>query len=134
MNILTAWKNNKSLYPISDKIPKRILLIPATNTSVERLFSESGKIIRSRRTRLQTNKMNQLLFTCRNLSVLTQLFPTSIEAIRKRKYSIQQDTDKDISQHDHDNITFEDHNEKENNTCVNSVTVRLTTNQSLRFS
>ena len=62
MNILTAWKNNKSLYPTSDKIPKRILLIPATNTSVERLFSESGKIITSRRTRLQTKKMNQLLF------------------------------------------------------------------------
>ena len=66
--------------------------------------------------------------------MLTQLFPTSIEAIRKRKYSIQQDTDKDISQHDHNNITSEDHDEKENNTCVDSVTVRLITNQSLSFS
>ena len=34
MNILTAWKNNKSLYTTSDKTPKRILSIPATATSV----------------------------------------------------------------------------------------------------
>ena len=114
MNLLTSWENNKSLYLISDKIPKRIVLIPATTTSVETLFSESGSIITSRRrTRLQTSKTKQLLFTCRNLSVLTQLFPTSIEQIRKRKYSIQQDADKDISQHDHDNITLEGYDKKQ---------------------
>ena len=114
MNILTSSKNNKSSYPTLAKIPEHILSIPATTTSVETLFSESANIKTSRRrTRLQTSKMNQLLFTCRNLSGLTQLFPTSIEPIRKPKYSIEEDADNDISQDDLDNITLEGYDEKQ---------------------
>ena len=127
MNILTSWKNNKSLHSTSDKIPKRILSIPLTNTSVEKLFSDSGSIITSCRTRLQTSKTIQLLFTCHNFSLLTQLFPTSTETITKRKYSID-DADKDISQDDLDNITLEGYDEKQNNTYEDSFPIRLRTN------
>ena len=84
MNILIYWENNKSSYPTLAKIAKRILSIPATNTSVERLFSDSGNTITNRRTRLQTSKVNQLLFIRRNLSVLRELFSPSIEQIKKR--------------------------------------------------
>ncbi|CAF0739060.1 unnamed protein product [Didymodactylos carnosus] len=113
MNILIYWKNNKSSYPTLAKIAKRILSIPATNTSVERLFSDSGSTITNSRTRLQTSKVNQLLFIRRNLSVLRELFPPSIEqiikrknsntsttAMKKRKYSTGEDDDKDLSQED----------------------------------
>jgi hypothetical protein len=116
MNILIYWKNNKSSYPTLAKIAKRILSIPATNTSVERLFSDSGNTITNRRTRLQTSKVNQLLFIRRNLSVLRELFPPSIEQIKKRKnsntsttpmkkrkYSTGEDDDKDLSQEDDNN-------------------------------
>ena len=68
------------------------------------------------------------------LSVLTKLFPPSIEPIRKSKYSIEEDADNDISQDDLDNITLEGHDEKENNTCEDSFPIRLRTNQSLSFS
>ncbi|CAF1528170.1 unnamed protein product, partial [Rotaria sordida] len=50
-------------------------------------FSDSGNIITSSRTPLQTSKINKLLFICRNLSTLRELFPPSIEQIRKRRNS-----------------------------------------------
>ncbi len=87
MNVLIYWNNIQSLYPTLAKIAQRILSIPATNTSVERLFSDSGNTITNRRTRLQTSKVNQLLFIRRNLSTLRELFPPSIEKLKKRKNS-----------------------------------------------
>ncbi len=111
MNVLVYWQDNKSSYPTLAKIARRILSIPATNTSVERLFSDSGNTITSRRTRLQTSKVNQLLFIRRNLSLLRELFPpvlqqtkkrktsnTSTTPMKKRKYSIEEDYDKDLSE------------------------------------
>jgi hypothetical protein len=47
-NILTYWNSNKFLYSHLARIAKRILAIPATNTSIERLFSDSGNIITDR--------------------------------------------------------------------------------------
>ncbi|CAF4219378.1 unnamed protein product [Rotaria sordida] len=147
MNILIYWKNNKSSYSTLAKIAKRILSIPATNTSVERLFSDSGNTITNRRTRLQTSKVNQLLFIRRNLPVLRELFPPSIEQIKKRKNSntsttptkkrkystedddqdlSQEDDNNDVSQEDENNdvsqgdlgtVIFEVDDEKENNIC-----------------
>ncbi|CAM4821484.1 unnamed protein product [Rotaria magnacalcarata] len=115
MNLLIYWKNNESTYPTLAKIAKRILSIPATNTSVERLFSDSGNTITNRRTRLQTSKVNQLLFIRRNLQLLRELLPQSVEQIqkrkksttsttpmKKRKYSRGEDNDKDVSQEDDD--------------------------------
>ncbi|CAF3152864.1 unnamed protein product [Rotaria sp. Silwood2] len=55
MNVLVYWNNNKLVYPTLATIAQRVLCIPATNTSVERLFSDSRNTITSRCTRLQTN-------------------------------------------------------------------------------
>jgi hypothetical protein len=62
------------------------------NTAVERLFSDNGNTITSRRTRLQTSKVNQLLFIRRNLSILRELFPPSLEQLNKKKNSITSTT------------------------------------------
>lgn len=111
MNVLMYWNDNKLLYPTLYQIAKRVLSIPATNTSIERLFSDSGNTITNRRTRLQTSKVNQLLFIRRNVSLLRELFPPSIEQVKKRKssstsvipmkkrrYSIDKHVDIDLSQ------------------------------------
>ncbi|CAF0992584.1 unnamed protein product [Rotaria sordida] len=87
MNILIYYNNNKSLYPILAKIAQRVLAIPATNTCVERLFSDDGNVITSLRTRSQTGEVNQLLFIRRNISTLRELFPPLIEQLKKRKNS-----------------------------------------------
>ncbi|CAF0949507.1 unnamed protein product [Rotaria sordida] len=90
MNILIYWNNNKSLYPILTKIAQRLLAILATNICVEHLFFDSGNTITSHRTRLQTSKVDQLLFIHRNISTLKELFPPSIEQLTKRKITILQ--------------------------------------------
>jgi hypothetical protein len=137
MNVLIYWNNNKSSYPTLAKIAQRVLSIPATNTSVERLFSDSGNTITNRRTRLQTSKVNQLLFIRRNLSTLRELFPPSIEQLKKRKNSststtpmkrqkyskgegddnieLEDDLPNAASQDDLDNTNFENNDDKENN-------------------
>ncbi|CAF2160577.1 unnamed protein product [Rotaria magnacalcarata] len=56
-NILTYWHLNKSTYPNLAPIAKRILAIPATNTTIERLFPNSGNIITDLRTQLDTKKL-----------------------------------------------------------------------------
>ncbi|CAF3833689.1 unnamed protein product [Rotaria magnacalcarata] len=59
-NILTYWHLNKSIYPNLARLAKRILAIPATNTTIERLFSDSANTKTDRRTRLDTDKINNL--------------------------------------------------------------------------
>ncbi|CAF4214700.1 unnamed protein product, partial [Rotaria magnacalcarata] len=56
MNVLIYWNNNQLVYPTLAAIAQRVLCMPVTNTSVERIFSDSGNTITSRRTRLQTSK------------------------------------------------------------------------------
>ena len=85
MNPLSYWNSNKSLYPNLAQIAKRILSIPATNTSVERLFSHSGNTVTNRRTRLDADKVNNLLFIKRNLRTLKEIYPTPVEQSSKRK-------------------------------------------------
>lgn len=62
VGVLIYWRNNRSTYLVLAGIAQRVLSVPATNTSVERLFSDSGNIVTNRHTRLQTTKVNQLLF------------------------------------------------------------------------
>ncbi|CAF3357899.1 unnamed protein product [Rotaria sp. Silwood2] len=77
--------NLKSFYLIPTK---RILSIPATNTSVERLFSHSGNTVTNRRRRLDADKVNNLLFIKRNLRTLKEIYPLAIEQSTKRKSSV----------------------------------------------
>ncbi|CAF4905674.1 unnamed protein product, partial [Rotaria socialis] len=79
MNVLIYWNNNKLVYPALATIAQHVLCIPVANTSVERLFSDSGNTITIRRTRLKTSKVNQLLFMLQNLSTLRELSPLSVE-------------------------------------------------------
>ncbi len=87
MNALTCWNLNKSLYPILARIAKRILAIPTTNTSVERLFSDSGNTITNRRIGLDADKVNNLLFIKRNIRTLKEIYPPVVESCTKRKNS-----------------------------------------------
>ncbi|CAF2958136.1 unnamed protein product [Rotaria sp. Silwood2] len=87
-NVLSYWNSNKSLYPNLAQIAKRILSIPATNTSVERLFSHSGNTVTNRRRRLDADKVNNLLFIKRNLRALKEIYPLAIEQSTKRKSSL----------------------------------------------
>ncbi|CAF1677362.1 unnamed protein product [Rotaria magnacalcarata] len=69
-DILIFWSQHQSKFPIIASIVQDYYAIPASNTVVERLFSSSKNTISDRRTRLDTGKVNKLLFLQKNLSVL----------------------------------------------------------------
>lgn len=87
-DVLHFWKQNESIYPTLASIVKDIYSIPASNTTVERLFSTAGSTISSRRTDLNMDKVNQLLFLNKNLLPLREIDQTQLlYTNEKRKIS-----------------------------------------------
>lgn len=64
---LGFWKRNSSKFPVMSSLAATYLTLPASSGSVERLFSVAGAIARARRSRLSTEKLEQLL-CCRKFS------------------------------------------------------------------
>jgi hypothetical protein len=87
-DILGFWRRKKLQFPMLASIARKVLAIPASNTSVERLFSLSKITIGDRRTRLGTEKIDKLMFLKKNLTSLKQMFDLKndlITIISKRK-------------------------------------------------
>jgi len=61
-NILEFWKEKEEQWPRLAVVAKRILAIPATETSSERVFSIAGRILEDRRTRLNVATVDDLMF------------------------------------------------------------------------
>ncbi|KAK6167191.1 hypothetical protein SNE40_021284 [Patella caerulea] len=66
-NPLEWWKENYSFFPKLSPLVRKYLCIPATSCPSERLFSTSGNIVSCKRTCLNPDKVNQLVFLARNL-------------------------------------------------------------------
>ena len=73
-DLLSFWRRKKNDFPTIAAIARRVLAIPAANTSVERLFSSSKIIIGDRRTRLGAEKIDKLMFLQKNLMALKNMF------------------------------------------------------------
>ena len=61
------WKRNCRLYPNVSKLAQTYLSIPATSVPSERLFSKAGLVITNRRSCLEPNFAEQLVFLGHNL-------------------------------------------------------------------
>ncbi|CAF1440028.1 unnamed protein product [Rotaria sordida] len=72
-DVLLFWKENAKNFPVLSSIVRDIFVIPASNTSVERLFSSSKNTVTDRRTSLAAEKVNKLLFLQKNLFSLAQI-------------------------------------------------------------
>ncbi len=75
-------------FPKIAAIPRRILAIPASNTSVERLFSLAKITVNDRRTKLGVEKIDKLMFLKKNLVLLKHMFDSkhiSTSTCSKRK-------------------------------------------------
>ncbi len=67
-----------------------ILNVPASNTIIERLFSAAKNVVSEKRTRLDCEKINQLLFLQKNMKTLKQLLTNHFR--RKRTVSMSSTT------------------------------------------
>ncbi|CAF0905031.1 unnamed protein product [Didymodactylos carnosus] len=72
-DLLNFWAKQRQNYPILSAIACDLLIIPATNTTMERLFSTSGTAVTPKRTRLNTSKVDKLMFLKKNLLLLKKL-------------------------------------------------------------
>lgn len=72
-DVLSFWIKEKSKFPSLFSIVKDFYTIPASNTSVERLFSASKNTITDKRTSLHVEKVNKLLFLQKNLPTLKKI-------------------------------------------------------------
>ncbi|CAF3325537.1 unnamed protein product [Rotaria socialis] len=85
-DVLLFWKKYQSTFPTLVAIVKNIYSIPASNTTVECLFSTSSNTISDRRINLDAEKVNKLLFLNKNLLTLKELdLQQSLHIHEKRK-------------------------------------------------
>lgn len=89
IDILSFWKDKQHSFPVLSSIAKQVCAIPASNTVIERLFSASKNVVTEKRTRLGSEKINELLFLQKNLIILKNLVDNNS---RKRTISMSSTT------------------------------------------
>jgi hypothetical protein len=73
-DLLSFWRKKKDEFPTIAAIARKVLAIPASNTSVERLFSSAKITVGDRRTKLGAEKIDKLMFLKKNLIPLRDMF------------------------------------------------------------
>ncbi len=79
-----SWTSTSNL----SRIAKWNFSISVTNTPVERLFTHSGNTIINHRTRLDADKVNNLLFIKRNMRILKKIYSPASEHGTKRNSNL----------------------------------------------
>ena len=60
-DILTWWKNHQKEYPILSKMARDLLTPPVSTVPSESVFSESGRVLDERRSRLAPHTLEMLM-------------------------------------------------------------------------
>jgi hypothetical protein len=89
IDVLSVWREKQHFFPVLSSIAKQIFSILPSNTIVERLFSASKTVVSEKRTRLDSEKVNQFLFLQKNLNTLKNLIN---DTNRKRTISMSSTT------------------------------------------
>ena len=61
-NPLAFWRDNQNIFPILSRVARKIHCIPATSAAVERQFSGAGVVLNERRTCLNPDHLDDILF------------------------------------------------------------------------
>lgn len=79
MNPLNWWEDMQERFPILSKLARKYLAMPATSTPSERLFSSAGNLMTAKRTSINTNLFERILFLKKNISILGTLFESQLK-------------------------------------------------------
>lgn len=67
LNPLCWWKENSHRYPILSRLARKYLCILATSVPTERAFSSAGNTVSAKRSCLQPDSVEMLVFLAENL-------------------------------------------------------------------
>ena len=78
---LSWWKTKQEIFPILSIIARKYLGIPATSVASERLFSDAGNHITSRRSLLDPGLLGKMVFLKRNMQTMDNInvFPSDLD-------------------------------------------------------
>jgi hypothetical protein len=68
------WLNKKDKYPILAKMARIHLAIPATSTPSERLFSDAGNLLTAKRSRMNSELFQRIMFLKRNAIKVNNIY------------------------------------------------------------
>jgi hypothetical protein len=68
------WLNKKNKYPILAKMARIHLAIPATSTPSERLFSDAGNLLSAKRSRMNSELFQRIIFLKRNAIKVNNIY------------------------------------------------------------
>jgi hypothetical protein len=72
---LMWWMNQQEKFPVLSRLAKKYLGVYACSTSSERLFSEAGNLLTAKRTRMNPNLVQKIIFLKRNSMHLKSIYP-----------------------------------------------------------
>lgn len=102
-DILQFWNRNGRVFPVLAAIAREILAIPASNTSVERLFSSAKNTVDDHRTRLSIEKVDRLLVLQKNEISFKKMESATESDLENRQGSKRKATDPSGTQHNDTN-------------------------------
>ena len=72
-NPLEWWKARESRYPVLSQMARVYLCMPASSAPAERVFSAGTLVLTDKRRRLQDDRVAQLIFLKKNMSLYNKL-------------------------------------------------------------
>ena len=85
LDTLMWWRNSSTSLPLLSKLARKLLCIPVTSASSERVFSVAGGIVTNQRHNLDPENMHMLVFCHSNMAKIKRNLAESIETEEEKK-------------------------------------------------
>ena len=124
LDILEFWKGQESRLPLLASLAKDTLAIQVTSASSERVFSEGGNVVSKKRTLLNPENAEMLVFIHDNYDSLEPFIGQWKTQIKDFTYGEDEDQDIELGS-DKDNTDIEEDEESQSLTRTQSLTPSL---------